>query len=126
MNLKDLVGAKMVAAWEHGGDLFFVTDKGTFQGTPYGDCCASCYVQHISGAEALAEGAEVLEVEDIELPAVEDPVEVSDVWGHKLKTTKGYCTIEMRVDHNGYYGGSLDWSACDGGIPKDAKPLEDF
>jgi hypothetical protein len=106
-----LVGAKMVLATELAGDLYFLTDRGLYVGRPYGDCCASCYVQHIEGTWALAKGATIASVEGIELPPVpqEEQNDVSDVWGHRITTDKGVCTIEMRVDHNGYYGGSLNF-----------------
>jgi hypothetical protein len=111
----------------HEGDLWFSTPDGFIKAEPEGDCCASCYVQHIDGADAL-QGATVAEVESIELPPVPDSeqCDVSDVWGHKIRTDKGHCTIEMRVDHNGYYGGELVFYAVDHAPPEAAKRLDDF
>ena len=105
----------------------FATDAGDFVATSNGDCCARCYVQHVSGSDALAPGATVRSVEDIEAPPVPkdaDSYVVSDTWGHRITTDKGVCTIEMRVDHNGYYGGSLDLTEYEGVLA--GKPLDDF
>lgn len=124
VQLQTLVGATIKRAGKFGESLFFLTDRGVFQGTPYGDCCANCYVQHVSGTDALAAGAVVHSVEDIELPPVPDDEksdEVSEVWGHRITTSMGVCSIEMRVDHNGYYGGSLEF----GPGPWPGKPHED-
>ena len=81
-------------------------------------------MQHVEGADSLL-GAFVHSVEDISLPDVEDPCDVSDVWGHKVRIDKGYFVIEMRVDHNGYYGGSLYFSKVKT-IPDNAYALVDF
>jgi hypothetical protein len=126
--MKKLMGTELTKAarWD-GESIWLETDRGTYRATPYGDCCANCYVQHVSGAEALAAGAVIIDVEDIELQNVKDEsCDVSDVWGHRLRTSKGWCTIEMRVDHNGYYGGSLDVTPVGLAVPEAAKPLEDF
>lgn len=115
-----MIGATILAATKDDEDLLFMTDRGLYKASPYGDCCANCYVQHISGTDALAPGAVITGVEDIELPPVPDDEQndVSDVWGHRIVTDKGICSIEMRVDHNGYYGGSLDVTLSDAWPPK--------
>lgn len=46
----------------------------------------------------------VRDVEDLTLPQPS----FDKVWGHRILTSKGICTIEMRVDHNGYYSGWLN------------------
>ena len=125
--IQKLTGKKVnVATWD-GERLYFATDAGDFVATSNGDCCARCYVQHVSGSDALAPGATVRSVEDIEAPPVPkdaDSYVVSDTWGHRITTDKGVCTIEMRVDHNGYYGGSLDLTEYEGVLA--GKPLDDF
>lgn len=124
--LQSLVGAKMIAARWDGENLYFVTDRGTFKGRPEGDCCAHCYVQHVSGTDALAEGAIVNATELIGGTSTQAEYgDVSDTWGHRIRTSKGICSIEMRVDHNGYYGGALEFGRCDS-APVAAKPLDDF
>lgn len=112
MTIEILVGAKMQFATEIGDDLYLMTDRGLYRLSPEGECCSHCYIQHVNGAWALARGAVISSVENIELPPVpeEEANDVSDVWGHRITTDKGNCSIEMRLDHNGYYGGSLDVS----------------
>jgi hypothetical protein len=113
MPLEMLVGARVLVAMMRDGSLYFATERGIYRASPEGDCCANCYVQHVSGTDALAPGAIIAAVEDIVLPPVaeeERTDEVSFVWGHRITTDKGICSIEMRVDHNGYYGGNL--SVC--------------
>lgn len=112
MGLQDLVGATMRYAIKQEDNLFLLTDRGVYKAEPEGDCCANCYIQHISGTDALARGAVVRSVEDIELPPIPDSEKQDDgddVWGHRITTTKGICSIEMRVTHNGYYGGTLNF-----------------
>ena len=126
MSLDMMVGTEIVSVTYDGDSLYFETNCGTYRATPYGDCCANCYIQHISGSEALVKGAVIASVEDISLPDVpeEDCCDVSEVWGHKIRTDKGWCTIEMRVDHNGYYGGSLSVDLQD--TCPEVPALEDF
>lgn len=111
-SIKDVLttGTKIFGAGYDGNSLYFVTDKGAFKGEPFGDCCARCYVQHVSGSEALS-GATIQEIGAVGGAREEGTYgDVSDTWGHLITTNKGRCTIEMRVEHNGYYGGSLDFS----------------
>ncbi len=129
MNFEKMIGTEIRGVAYKGDTLYISTNCGVFVCTPEGDCCASCYIQHISGTEALAVGAVIASVEDIELPDVPDDErsdEVSHVWGHKIRTDKGWCSIEMRVDHNGYYGGWLSVSEQDVGTEIPDAPLEDF
>lgn len=128
-DIKQLLGTTIerVTFEKSSGILFFATDRGVFKGEPWGDCCSSCYVQHVSGTDALAVGAIVTDIQDIDdLPPVPE-AEVNDVtdnWGHRITTTKGVCSIEMRLDHNGYYGGSLELELFNG-EPK-GTALDDF
>lgn len=125
-----LEGLEIVDARYDGDSIFLNLKDGRFiTMTPYGDCCANCYVQHVSGSEALV-GATITRMEDIESNlSPEEAEEVSDynvvdAWGHLLVTNKGRCSIEMRVSHNGYYGGSLNFTMGDGA--NQSKLLEDF
>lgn len=128
-NVDDLVGLEIKKAYSYNGDIVLVTDKGVIQLSPEGDCCANCYITDIDGSECLL--GNVKEVESLTLPDLspeEFSDECSDVWGHRIHTDKGICTIGMRVDHNGYYGGTL--TARKGNelesYVNDLKPLEDF
>lgn len=118
--------AKVSNALTRRGDIYLETDKGVFILSPYGDCCAHCYVEAVEGTEAL-QGATILRVEDLQVPQPpqsNDCYDILEAWGHRIVTDKGICTIEMRVSHNGYYGGWMEVDRIDS-IPKDAKPLED-
>lgn len=107
-----LNGAKINKVFYNDGIIYLDTDKGGFGLEPYGDCCAHCYITDVDGSETL-EGGTILEIQDLERPSIlkEDAFyysEVSEVWGHRIVTDKGICTVGMRVDHNGYYGGCLN------------------
>jgi hypothetical protein len=128
-NLRGLVGRTILQARKApSGELFLSLSGGeAIKLVPYGDCCSHCYIQHVSGADAL-QGGTVARVEDI----ASDPTdaeraaasEVVDGFGHRITTNHGVCTIDMRLEHNGYYGGSLDVMMSDG---TDGHPqLEDF
>lgn len=127
-SVNDLVGLEIKKAYDSDGGIVLVTNKGIVQLSPEGDCCARCYITDIDGSECLL--GNVKEVESLTRPEVpaDECNDVSDVWGHRIHTDNGICTIGMRVDHNGYYGGSL--TACKGHDDLesygDIKPLEDF
>ncbi len=110
MGLEKLVGARVIAAAMEGDNLMLMTDRGLYKLEPEGDCCSHCYIQHISGTDALAPGAVIASVENIDVAEIpeRDAFDVSDTWGHRLTTDRGHCSIEMRLDHNGYYGGWLN------------------
>jgi hypothetical protein len=92
---------------------------------PDGDCCSHCFIQHVSGADALQD-ATIVSVETLETRSENDPNgDVMDSWGHRLTTDKGTCTIEMRLEHNGYYSGQLVLSTFLNET-SDAPLLEDF
>jgi hypothetical protein len=93
--------------------------------SPYGDCCANCYINHIDNALALFSST-VLKVEDLELTSEgdDDYGNVTESWGHRIITDKGICTIDMRVEHNGYYGGSLE--CINGDCHSESPLLSDF
>ncbi len=70
----------------------------------------------------------VTSIEDVtsEATAEEyDAAEVLTVLAHVITTTRGACTIDMRLNSNGYYGGSLDVETVEA-VPNGATVLEDF
>lgn len=74
---------------------------------PYGDCCSSCFIEDVDNIDALQD-AKVTGVEELEINSRRNAeFEVTDTWGYRLHTDKGICTIGMRLEHNGYYGGRL-------------------
>lgn len=133
-DVKDIVGLKIDKAYrtEHG--FILETNEGLLELTPDGDCCSECTLTDMDFTNVLFD-AEVLKVEDLELPKVpnsEDPERsdnshnVTDVWGYRIHTTKGICTIGMRLDHNGYYSGKLSTQINNDLDLSKLKLLDDF
>jgi hypothetical protein len=91
----------------------------------------------VSGSEALI-GATILEAENAEWSFIKedrDNCEVIESMGTKIKTSTGYVTLESRVEHSGYYGGSIlvsdDEPMSQYSSPRDREPetlvsLNDF
>lgn len=73
-----------------------------------GSCCAKCYLAHVGGAEDLIE-SEIIEAENRlwskNLQGSE--FHVVQTMGSQFKTTQGYVFFETRLEHNGYYSGSI-------------------
>ena len=99
-----------------------------------GDCCAYCFLAHVEGASNLND-AQILSVEQLDWKQQsEEDYEVVETMGTKIKTSKGYVVLETRLEHNGYYSGTIEISniAPIGNYsdylttPTDLKPLEDF
>lgn len=104
-----LVGRKVfdVKINEQKDYVYILTDKGPLHLTWVGDCCAHCFIAHIDGSEFL-KNSKIIEIETAEWIREEtDDFEVKDSMGTKIKTDKGYITIETRLEHNGYYGGEI-------------------
>lgn len=88
------------------------------------DCCNSVWVNHINGLNiiksdnefdllrgVLVTGSEDKEWTDNRNWTPDDGGEYGDVIQdgfYTLKTDRGYIDIEVRNDHNGYYGGSFN------------------
>lgn len=133
-----LVGRKILNASinEHKDLVVLETDKGILYLTWEGDCCATCYIEHLSGSEALVDST-ILEVYHSKWKSIKDDEDdVIESMGTNIKTTKGYVTFETRLEHNGYYSGTIlvsDKAPLDqyldrrynNKMPK-LKPLEDF
>lgn len=106
-----LVGATLTDDARRSGGVLLPTDRGVWDLVPSAGCCSACYIQHIGGAEALAAGAVILEIEDIGDVGLRGLPETGHdeqaAWGTKIKTTKGWATIELRLEHNGCYSGEI-------------------
>lgn len=92
--------------------IILKTDEGDFFLNWEGDCCAHCYIAHISGTEFLV-GSTIISAENTEWSDIsrkEDEWDVLEFMGTKLKTSKGYVDIETRLSHNGYYSGMINVS----------------
>lgn len=119
---KNLVGQRINGIFL-GNDnwaLVFRTVNGRyFRYDTSNDCCNSVWINHMSGVNLvgsgdsfdLLRGALVLSAEDRGWSDNRDGGNDGDViqdgfW--TIVTDRGYIDIEVRNDHNGYYGGSLD------------------
>ncbi len=123
MTLQDLVGLVVRDARYDKDNIYLNLVDGTCVALmPEGDCCANCFIEHVSIAYALTD-AVIASVENIDGERKEDDSGVDEDWGHRITTNKGVCSIEMRVTHNGYYGGCLNVGVC----PSNNSPvLDDF
>jgi hypothetical protein len=84
-----------------------------------GDCCNTVYINHMSGLDIvgkdntfdLLRGVLVLGAEDkewITRSDIEDAYEVIEDGFFTIKTDRGYIDLEVRNEHNGYYGGRVE------------------
>ena len=105
--------------------VFRTTDGEYFRYNTGNDCCNSVWVNHITGVDAvgkgnsfdLLRGALVLGAEDKEWTENRGWTEadggsygevIQDGF-YTIMTDRGYIDVEVRNDHNGYYGGSFEF-----------------
>lgn len=121
-----LLNKKIVGAYFKNGAIYLDAGEVKFQLTPWGDCCSQCYITDVCTSEAL-EGATIEDIETLESVRTSTDTygDVSDCWGYRFITDKGICTVGMRLDHNGYYGGSLEVEFSNF-APADMEKLKDF
>lgn len=126
MQLNDLVGITIIEPLFDGEDIYLKTKTAIYHLYPSSYCCENCFIKHVNFSEALY-NATVINIEDLESKDIseKEDIECIEEWGHRIITDKGICTIEMRVEHNGYYGGSLEIDKREN-IKKEAKLLTDF
>lgn len=75
-----------------------------------GDCaCVDSYLAGATGTDALVRGALVHDAKVDSAPSVggTESGSQTDTLFYRISTDKGRCTLELRVEHNGYYGGSI-------------------
>lgn len=131
--LEELIGRKILGVQLDDAKVYlnFVTDQGDVLYGCYADCCSESWINHISGVSELV-GGTVQDVEDVDFFALlkiePEPTrqESDQVLFHRIKTEKGWCTLEFRNSSNGYYGGWLEEEAR---VPNDVEMLnttEDF
>lgn len=109
--IEDMVGDLVVDVRTsgHGSFLLIVIEGGgahLFEA--YGDCCAHAYVEAINAIAELPARITGWECRSSER-GVGDWGNVMDVHFYELQTDRGVVQIELRVSHNGYYGGSLEY-----------------
>jgi hypothetical protein len=76
----------------------------------YGDCCSETWFADITGVDALL-GAQVLEFQQVDIESAQDGRSRQDsdqIYGTKLRTSKGFADIVFRNSSNGYYGGCIE------------------
>lgn len=138
LKMSYLIGKTIVSA-EINSDRDIVllkTDTENIWLTWYGDCCAKCFIENCSGSENIIH-ASIESAENLEWKALknnEDEYDVVEKMGTAIKTSKGLVRFETRLEHNGYYSGTIEVSniapvneySCYLEAPKDLKPLVDF
>lgn len=90
---------------------FYFTDNSIYQMHYYPDCCASCSIEDVDGAENLMRSV-VLDAEEVtnrDDPSKEEYPDSYTWTYYKIKTTKGYVTIRWYGASNGYYSESCDF-----------------
>ena len=103
------------------------------------DCCNSVYVNHINGVDCVRKNGDIFDVMRgaLVLGAEDKGWGENHSWSEAdggeygeviqdgfwtIATDRGYIDIEVRNDHNGYYGGSFDAS---GSGVEDVEDLEE-
>ncbi len=75
------------------------------------DCCSQAWIEHIENPEVLI-NEPIIEVICKDYSSVRNDDEYGndyiDSFGYTFKTHKGYCDMEFRNSHNGYYGASIE------------------
>lgn len=111
--MKELIGKTVTGLRVNEDQSVLAFDHPDGTSTSYrtwGDCCSETWFADITGVAALL-GGNVLDVEFVDLPVVDDKrtrQESDEFYGVKLKTDKGYADIVYRNSSNGYYGGDID------------------
>ena len=91
---------------EGGYNLVVVTDTHRFTYRAEGDCCAHAYILSPDKADVESIiGHRVIQVESSDFTSVEDEYETVDTEFISIKTQFADLDLEMRTEHNGYYGG---------------------
>lgn len=118
---KELIGKKINGIFI-GNDkwaLVFRDTEGKFyRYDTQNDCCNTVYINHLNGVTILGGNNEFDLLRGVTVTGAEDKgwgENREDVEGCEvvqdgfwtIKTDRGYIDIEVRNEHNGYYGGSL-------------------
>ncbi len=109
-NLSDLVGRTIVEVRRSADDYSICLVDSTGEAHYFvaeGECCAHAYVEAVESPEFLL--GRVTAVSEDDAPRQSGGSDDAlDVTFYRLSTAAGTCTIELRVEHNGYYGGCLE------------------
>lgn len=127
---KHLIGRKVLKVQLDAEKVYlnFVTDTGDVLYGCYADCCSESWINHINGITELLGGTvqDVDEVDFFSILKIEPEATRQDfdqVLFHRIKTEKGWCTLEFRNSSNGYYGGWLEKVSA---LPKDEIEMQDI
>jgi hypothetical protein len=85
-----------------------LTDKGIFIGEAVGDCCAVAWIDEIATGTAI--GGTITGINTIDKESVEGDFDnVRDSFTEIISTTQGDMALFTFCEHNGYYGGCIEW-----------------
>lgn len=122
--MDELDGREITSAYLSSNDselLIFFKEGDPVSLQAEGDCCAQAYIESVDAPEWLK--GIVLSTEEREGGEIDTGRgydEVCDVTFYVISTAKGSCTIELRTEHNGYYGGWL----CGSRVASPSLPLD--
>lgn len=107
--------------------LYIITENGVIHNYYTDkDCCNTVWFNHINGVEFLinqrVNGVESRDWRDVLDIVGDDSEEEACSW--VLRTKRGYIDIEVRNNHNGYYGGEVLHSIISQ-LPSDATEIDD-
>lgn len=117
---KDFIGKKIEAVFVSDDDQLLYLQTGPTEAIKFqaeGDCCSSSYFNDINGISVLL-GGTIAKIEDI--ANARDDIrdsewgDLTQFYGVKIVTDKGYCDIIYRNESNGYYGGWCESSLAIG------------
>lgn len=124
--LSDLVGKRIleIRINENRDFISFKTDQGFVSYEAEADCCSKSWIEHICNIGQIL-GKKITFVEDVELADIEGLItsrgvgEHVEIYAYRISCAadiddafKGYmgesCSIDLRNDSNGYYGGYFE------------------
>jgi len=94
----------------HRVTIMFVTNDGRHVYQTENDCCNSVWFEHVSNIDAIkgkVMSVDVLGWENVRCIARVGGEECEEACQWIIRTDKGSCALEVRNNHNGYYGGSV-------------------
>lgn len=102
-----LIGKTIVGITKDGPRFHLECEEANFILDGEGDCCASCWIENIDGL--IVPGAKIVDVTCGGWSTIKDSdCDVEESGFYVIKTDKGDIQVDMRLSHNGYYGGWLE------------------
>lgn len=112
--LKNKIITALYKSDDNGELSFKVHDNEYINFVAVGDCCSTTWFEHFSGIENLISN-QIIDIEEVDMSHLNEDINEESgcydeiqVYGIKIKTTKGYVDIEFRNSSNGYYGGWVE------------------